>query len=192
MSQQRTCLTQLSQLLQNTLNNMPTLSSPSSKSTPSPSPHNTGLILPFPPRQYRIPPLASAFAPSNIRPPRLTNRQKAEALVEYLASTDRQRSLAETTASTDGTSWELRVADVDGWDVGWEKSTQMFVKRKGRGAFRFEGRVIEGWGVVEEWESESGRDEKDGGLEDGFEYRVRLDGSEDEDEKEYGVAISRT
>lgn len=36
---------------------------------------------------------------------------------------------------------------MDGWDVGREKATQMFVKRKGRGEFRFEDAMVEGWGI---------------------------------------------
>jgi hypothetical protein len=47
----------------------------------------------------------------------------------------------------DGTSWVSGVKDVDGWNVGWERATQMFVKRKGRGRFGFEDAMMEGWGV---------------------------------------------
>ena len=41
---------------------------------------------------------------------------------------------------------------VDGWNVGWEKSTGMFVKRKGRGRSEVEKRMVVGyagfWEVV--------------------------------------------
>jgi hypothetical protein len=80
----------------------------------------------------------------------------------------------------DGTSWEPGVMGVDRWDVGYEKATQMFVKRKGRGAFKFEERMIEGIGKYgEEGEQELGdslmwRGERREGREklgEGFEYR---------------------
>lgn len=45
-------------------------------------------------------------------------------------------------------SWELCVEGVDGWDVGWEGKTSMFVKRKGRGVFRYDG---ESTGEGEKW-----------------------------------------
>jgi hypothetical protein len=60
-------------------------------------------------------------------------RQTAER-VEKQRSDNRQ--------GENGTIWETRVENIDGWNIGFEKATQMFVKRKGRGAFLFEERLF--------------------------------------------------
>jgi len=77
-------------------------------------------------------------------------------------------------------SWvlESESRDGDGWHVGYEQVTQMVVRRKGRGAFMFEGAIMEGWG----FDIEQGNEDEDeeakhcvGRLEDGFEYRGWVD-----------------
>jgi hypothetical protein len=77
----------------------------------------------------------------------------------------------------DGTSWEQGVRDVDGWNVGWERATQMFVKRKGRGNFRFEDAMMEGWSVgLREEDNRNGEVvDRVEMLEDGFKYRDWVD-----------------
>jgi hypothetical protein len=85
--------------------------------------------------------------------------------------------------NADGTSWEPSVLGVDGWNVGFEKATQMFVKRKGRGAFRFEESMVEGSGKEEGlvgdsllWRAE-GREGR-ARLGDGFAYREWVEQTE--------------
>jgi hypothetical protein len=79
----------------------------------------------------------------------------------------------------------LRDKDVDGWNGGWEKATQMVVKRRGRGVFRFERAMMEGWSVglgdggcgggEEEGNGKGGVLDRVGRLQDGFEYRAWVD-----------------
>jgi hypothetical protein len=44
---------------------------------------------------------------------------------------------SESESTDDSDSWEAMGLIVDGWTVGWDKSTKMCVRRKGRGKFRF-------------------------------------------------------
>lgn len=82
---------------------------------------------------------------------------------------------------------------MDGWDVGWEEMTQMFVKRRGRGVFRFESAVIGACGGLRDGDDDVVDGDSEGRLlEDGFEYRDWVDADEggeerEEEEEEDGV-----
>jgi hypothetical protein len=85
------------------------------------------------------------------------------------------------------TSWvaDSKIKNKNGWDVGYEKATQMVVRRKGRGVFKFAGAMMEGTGVGLRDEENGGVGSVDRGgeevssrtevLKDGFEYRVWTD-----------------
>jgi hypothetical protein len=66
----------------------------------------------------------------------------------------------------DGTSWikneGIDGQDEQGWNIGWKKATQMEVKRRGRGIFEFEKKVMQGCEGLSEELGEKGE------LADGF------------------------
>jgi len=114
---------------------------------------------------------SKAFAPSLIT---------GTAHREHLTSLNQPRAKTTNIEEEIKDSWvpESESRDGDGWHVGYERATQMLVRRKGRGAFMFEGAMMEEWGVEkkegDEYETEMVR-YGGGRLEDGFEYRGWVD-----------------
>ncbi|KAG9195457.1 hypothetical protein G6011_00578 [Alternaria panax] len=158
-----------------------------------PRPNHTGLIhralLPtnppctFPPAPNQP---TTAFAPNLVSGAAF--RERMQEILSGPRTPEDAESTDRDDRGEDGTSWVLANKDVDGWDVGREKATQMFVKRKGRGKFRFEEAMMEGWsvGLMEEERDqgamEHGIEDKDTqkvarveNLEDGFRYRDWVD-----------------
>ncbi|CAN9408590.1 hypothetical protein CC77DRAFT_1064049 [Alternaria alternata] len=155
-------------------------------------PNHTGLIhqasLPtnppstFPPAPNQP---TTAFAPNLVSG--ATFRERMQEILSEPRATERIETQDEDRGE-DGTSWVLANKDVDGWDVGREKATQMFVKRKGRGEFRFEDAMVEGWGiglrekeasyrVMEECNKDNEKEvlDRQEMLRDGFKYRGWVD-----------------
>jgi hypothetical protein len=111
--------------------------SPSTQSHPIPPSNHTGFVSRAEPTTFPVAPRLPTPAPSRS----LVNGGIHRT---HISRQHANKSPAPTTkpATADGTSWEPRVMHVDGWNVGFEKTTQMFVKRKGRGSFHFESNMV--------------------------------------------------
>ena len=73
---------------------------------------------------------------------------------------------------------ESESRDRGGWHVGFERATHTTVKRKGRGAFMFEGAMMEEWGFeIREGDEYSAEEGTHGvrRLQDGFECQGWVD-----------------
>jgi hypothetical protein len=159
--------------------------------TPTLKPNHTGLIhrAPLPKQQPSAFPPApneptTAFAPSLVSGERW--REFVERVTGHGQKTPENQEEEEEEGGqvkvTEVTSWvaDSKSKNENGWEVGYEKATQMVVRRKGRGVFRFEKAMMEGTGVglrdeeyggIESAEEEEVKS-RTGKLEDGFEYRV--------------------
>ncbi|KAH7372021.1 hypothetical protein BKA66DRAFT_572583 [Pyrenochaeta sp. MPI-SDFR-AT-0127] len=168
----RSCITHFTQLITHTLTNL-TISPPPSQ---APTPNHTGLIFQAP--QQRLTsstpfPSAPGTATSAFDLSLINGATHPEHVRQRITALGQQRPCAQLEKERDGTSWDERVSGVDGWNVGWEKATMMFVKRKGRGEFRFEKAVMQGWGELDGDEGNRKVSDiaEEGRLEDGFLYQ---------------------
>jgi hypothetical protein len=166
--------------------------------TPTLKPNHTGLIHRAPlPTQHpsAFPPApnepTTAFAPSLVTGARW--REFVKRVTGHGQKTPEDKEEEEGEGQVKGkesTSWvaDSKSKTENGWEVGYKKATQMVVRRKGRGVFRFEKAMMEGTGVGLRDEDYGGIGSVDEGtgaeeevksrievLKDGFEYRVWTD-----------------
>jgi hypothetical protein len=136
-------------------------------------PTHTGLIYraPLPRAEPSTFPAApnlptSAFAFENVDAATCQARLEQQQKKQQAMKLEKERREWAKNWGEDGTSWIRKEGgdgqDEQGWNVGWEKVTQMEVRRKGRGIFAFEKRVMEGCGGLNEVRGEEGK------LADGF------------------------